>query len=54
VITDEYGVLIEWYLARGKLTYSEKNLPQCDFVYHKHHMNYLGTQSSFLRRGAGD
>jgi hypothetical protein len=30
---------------RGKPKYSEKNLSQCHFVYHKSHMDQLGIET---------
>jgi hypothetical protein len=32
----------------GKQKYSDKNLPQCNFFPHKHHLGWLGIKSQCL------
>jgi hypothetical protein len=36
-------------IDRGKPKYSERNLSQCHFVYHKSHMDRLGIEPGPLR-----
>jgi hypothetical protein len=37
-VTDEYGALVEWWLAREAWRSSEKSLLQCCFIQQKSHM----------------
>jgi hypothetical protein len=36
-VTDEYEVMVEWYIDRKKPKNSGKNLPLSHFVHHKFH-----------------
>jgi hypothetical protein len=41
-------------IDRGKPKYSEKNLSQCHFVYHKSHMDRPGIETGPPQGEAGD
>jgi hypothetical protein len=36
-------------IGRGKPKFLERNLPQCDFICHKFHMNCLGIEPRQLQ-----
>jgi hypothetical protein len=49
----QWSLTVEWHWQE-KTENSGKNLPQCQFVNHKSHMNWPGREAGPPRKEAGD